>query len=319
VPGVRPPLRRETAHAAHLRAALRPAAALAFALALTAPAAGQTTTTIWNSDGFESPSFTTGTIFNQQSFKVAPANPAGQIQTNVVHNGAQAFHINGPTMVTPGFSNTGANFWYRDDFNYNPGNAGTPYVQVQFSSRRTATGVLDMPAAGVYLEGRNTFGSSQLVAALMISSDGRLIAGTTGGNTGGSTGTVMTAAGQYGANTWHGLFAELNFGTQTYKVYRDGNPTPLLFETAVGTFIDEIPFRNSTGFNTLSIFEIGMLAYNFTTDGITYSAPQNHFYIDDFRVTASTTSLAPVPEPGLVLAVGAVGLTGLGLYQRRRL
>lgn len=312
--------------------ALRVGAALGLVLSFAVSAQGQPTT-IFNSNGFESPSFTTagtGNIFGQQSFTFAPSNTAGVIQNTTVRNGTQAFQVIGPNMTVPGYNEfnpftgqtvyTGANFWYRNDFNYNPSTAGTPFVQVQFAGRRTATGFFDMPFAGVYMEGLTSLGSQQSVVTVLIGSDGRLAATTsTAGNFGGSTGTVSTATGLFGADAWHGLFAELNFANQSYRVYREGDANPIQFQTAIGTLITDIPFRNTNG-QTVSVKEIGMLAFNFkpsSTPGEEL-APTNNFFIDDYMVTASATSLAPVPEPSLVLAAGAVGLAGWRVYRRRR-
>lgn len=317
--------------------ARRVGAALGLALSLVipaSPASGQTT--IFNSNGFEAPSYSTagtGNIFGQQGFTFVPSNTAGVIQNTTVRNGTQAFQVIGPNMIAPGYNEfnpltgqtvyTGANYWYRNNFNYNPIASATPFVQVQFAGLRTATGFFDMPFAGVYMEGLNATGAQQGLLTLIIGSDGRLAAMTSFSSTvGGSTGTVSTATGLFGADTWHGLFAELNFATQTYRVYREGDPNPIQFQTAVGALITDIPFRNgTTGLSTtVSVKEIGMLAFNFkpsSTPG-DEMAPTNNFFIDDYLVTASATTLAPVPEPGLILAVGAAGVAGWRVYRRRR-
>jgi MYXO-CTERM domain-containing protein len=100
-------------------------------------------------------------------------------------------------------------------------------------------------------------------------------------------------------------------------VYKAGDPTPLQFQTGAGAWITDVPLRNFTGQPTATIVELGMVAFMSDIGG-GGQKPTNDLFIDDFRVTVSNASQAPVPEPGLVLAVGAVGLAGLRAYRRRR-
>jgi hypothetical protein len=175
-----------------------------------------------------------------------------------------------------------------------------------------------MPFAGVYMESPSSIpGLGNSVGQIMLTKEGRVAVSTsTAQSAGGPDGTVQTAVeGQFAANTWYAIMTELNFNTQSFRVYVNGNPTPLQFQAENGTMLSEVPFRNSFGPST-GIEEIGMIAFNYNAGG--ESAPSNNFFIDDYRVTYSTTSQVPVPEPGLVLAVGAVGLAGLRIYRRRR-
>ena len=53
-------------------------------------ASGQTT--IFNSNGFESPTFTATSIVGQQGFLTVPGSPSsGMVQTGTVRTGSQAF------------------------------------------------------------------------------------------------------------------------------------------------------------------------------------------------------------------------------------
>jgi hypothetical protein len=192
---------------------------------------------------------------------------------------------------------------------------------VHFAARRTTTGGLipvDIPAAGVYMESPSSipgFGNS--VGNIMFTSEGKIIVSTGFASTaGGSDGVVSTTvAGQFAVDVWHEVMAELNFNTQSFRVYLKDNPNPLQFQADNGTMLTDVPFRNAFGPST-GIQEIGMIAFNYQSGG--ESSPQNNFFIDDFKVTYSATSLVPVPEPGLVLAVSALGLVGLRAYRRRR-
>jgi hypothetical protein len=149
----------------------------------------------------------------------------------------------------------------------------------------------------------------------MFGSQGQLIVSTNAA-TGGASQTASSTTGQFASGQWHDLLTEMNFSTQTYRVYREGNPSPIQFQNSGGQFITDIPFRNTNG-TTVTVFEIGMLAYNFSVTAGSETAPSGSLFVDNYDVTASATSLAPVPEPGLVLATAAVGL-GLVRATRRR-
>jgi hypothetical protein len=300
--------------------AFRLMAALGLAAALAAPTAGQTT--IFNSNGFDT-GYTAGNIVGQQGFQGEPSfGTAGTIQTTTTFSGAQAFQITGANL----FNNTtfqGGNFWLRSlPFNgsgsYNPVGAGTPFVQVQYQSRTSGAIVLnnDIPYAGVYLEGYTAFGIQQSITPIYVNQNGGVTVFTDVA-TGGSNKAVATDNNLLPREQWNKLFAELNFTTQTFRVYIQGQSTPLVFHTASGGNITDVPFRNTNG-TTTQIAELGMLGF-YGADPFTGQPvqPGNNFFIDDFMVTASASSQAPVPEPGLVLATGAVGLAGWRVYRRR--
>jgi hypothetical protein len=271
-------------------------------------------TVIFDSKGFESPTYTAKAINGQQSFKVLPNDPnSGIIQAATVRTGSQAFQANGPAMTVPGFAGTGANFWFKDTFTHVP-TALNPYVQVKFSARLNSAPLIGaMPAAGVYLEGDDVNGDRQGLVQIELLGDGSL-----GASSNASTGDLFVTSinTSFPLDNWHDLFAELNFTTQSYRIYRAGNPTPIEFLTAFGETITEIPFRNTNNANTAEVNEIGMLAFNFNLFG--EAAPTSSAFIDDFVVTGSADSQVPVPEPGLMLAVGAAALGGLHAIRRRR-
>ncbi len=302
-----------------MRRAFRTVALCSLAVVLTAGLAPAQVTTVYTTNGFESP-FTAGSILFQQGYLNAPLDAdSGRIQTGVVRTGSQAFQAVGPNFAVPGFSGSGANFWYvvpPTFTSYNPVAAGKPFVQARFSGLRDTSGFFDIPFAGIYLEGKTAAGTQQALATVMVGSQGQLTVSTNAA-TGGSTQAVSTPTGLFGANQWHDLFTEMNFGTQTFRVYREGNPDAIQFQTAGGAFITDVPFRNTFG-ATVSIDEIGMLAYNFSLSAGSELAPFNNFYVDDYIVTASPSSMSPVPEPGLILATAAIGLGVVRLVRRRR-
>src|SRR2546423_350875 len=89
---------------------------LAFPLCLTAalvgppPAAAQLV--VFDSNGFESPTFTTGNIAGQQAFQFLPIASAGTIETGTVSAGSRAFQITG-ALLLPNSLYGDANFWYK--------------------------------------------------------------------------------------------------------------------------------------------------------------------------------------------------------------
>jgi hypothetical protein len=121
---------------------------------------------------------------------------------------------------------------------------------------------------------------------------------------------------------WTKITAEFNFNTQTFRVFVNDSATPIQFTRngsgAAITPITAIPFRNTFG-TTLSIAETGLLAFG-TTDpfGVppgAFQQPLNNIFIDDVQMVMQTT---PVPEPGTILAVAAVGFFGVRTWRRRR-
>ena len=157
-----------------------------------------------------------------------------------------------------------------------------------------------------------------MITQVLLNNFGGVSVSTTAALGEGTSQTISTADNLFAKGSWHELFTEIDFQNQTFRVYRAGDPNPLQFETPLpGTFITDVPLRNTTGDPTKTIVEIGMVAFMADVGGGGIN-PSNDLFIDDFMVTASTTSLAPVPEPSLVLAVGAAGLAGWRVYRRRR-
>jgi hypothetical protein len=309
---------------AFLPAAIRVGAALGLVVGFAFPANGQTT--IFNSNGFDT-GYATGNIFGQQGFVPEPLfTSAGVIQNTTTFSGTQAFQVVGQSLQ----NNTpfqGGNFWFRSSSfatayqPTGPGGQGTPFVQVSFQSRTSGAVQLntDIPFAGVYLEGYTASGQQQAITPVFVNLNGGVTVFTTSA-AGGSNKAVSTADGLLPREAWNSLSAELNFTTQTFRVYKQGEATPLTFiSPTLGSIVD-VPFRNSDlGLTTTRIAEVGMLGfYSFDPFSGTPVQPMNNFYIDNYMVTASATSAAPVPEPGLLLAVGAAGLAGCRVYRRRR-
>ena len=76
----------------------------------------------------------------------------------------------------------------------------------------------------------------------------------------------------------------------------------------------EVHLRNTFG-DTVQIAELGIEAYYGRDISGANAQPLNNFYMDDYIVTASP---APVPEPGLMVALGFAVVAGGGALQRWR-
>lgn len=272
-------------------------------------------TSVYDSGGFESP-FVAGNLNGQQGFAYSGGLSAGRVQTAVTFGGtAQAAQIRGTSLST-NIGLSGGNFYYQfygPDAGYQPVASGTPFVQVGFQGN--TSGALgtpsDIPFAGVYLEGYTAGGSQQSLTPVMMNLNGGVTVFTTE-NIGGNNKAVSTADGLLTRENWHGVKVELNFAAQTMRLYLFGSNDPVAFtQDGDGGAMDplfDVPFRNSFG-PTVRIAEIGLIGFHAGDP----QPPQNNVYIDDFKVTASLNSFAPVPEPGLLL-VGAAGV----LWLRRR-
>jgi hypothetical protein len=295
----------------------RPVAAVVLGVVFACPLPAQVP--VYNSNGFDT-GYNTGNLIGQQGFLGEPSNgTAGVIQAQTFQSAGQAFQMAGPNLINnTAFS--GGNYWYKSygfGSGFNPVGSGNAFVQVEYKGRASGSVPLitDIPFAGVYLEGYTNIGLQQSITPIYINLNGGVTVFTNSST--GQNNAVSTDDNLLAREQWHHLYAELNFTTQKFKVYRFGNTNPLVFHSLVGD-ITEIPFRNTFG-ATQSLAEIGMLGF-YGRDPFNNSPvqPLNNFFIDDFRVTASPTSQPPVPEPGLGLAAAAVGLVGLRLYRRRR-
>jgi hypothetical protein len=289
---------------------------LSLATLLVVPAISPAQVTpIFNSNGFEQPTFNPGILAShfsggtggQQGFLTTDFNqllgtPAGNIQTAVTQSGAQAFHINGTRLFDdPAFF--GQTFWYRNfptpATAFNPAGNGSPIVQYNYSQHVTSVplGLSEMPLVGVYMEGYSQVGSmQQVVGSVFFNLNGGLTAITVGGN------AVSTANGLVSHDAWHNFQVDFNFDTQTYRTFVDGNLM------SFGSGLTDIPFRNTNGF-TDRIAEYGFQAsYNQATMSTT-----NHAYFDGFQVVATG-----IPEPTSMVLVGAAAACGLYWRRKRR-
>ena len=283
------------------------------AVIAVSPAAAQAQISLFNSNGFEPPTFAPGVLASyygggtggQQNYLTTDFNqllgsPAGTIQTALVQSGTQAFRINGSQL----FDDTsfgGQTFWYRNyptaATAFNPVVSGTPIVRVNYNQYVSSVplNLNEMPVVGTYMEGYSQVGSAQgIVGQLMLNQNGGVTAMTVNGN------FVNTANNYYTHDAWHSLQVEFNFASQTYRAFLDGNPVTF------GASLVNVPFRNSNG-PTDRIAEYGFqAAFNEAT-----TVTNNNAYFDNYSIVAT-----PVPEPSSLL-FGGVALIGLRLIRRR--
>ena len=230
-------------------------------------------------------------------------------------NGSKAFRASGQAMTAPGLG--GANWWYQGGIDYRPLTSGNPYVQFRFAGRFApdTSGVIPtpMPGAGIFFEGKDSGGTQHAITAVTFGLNGQLQAMTSGM-------VLSTAQGAFPLNSWHELVVEFDYNNQTFKVYRKGESNPLVFQVPnLPLTLTEIPFA-WTSSSIVTVEEAGFVVYNFNVgEGVPATLGKGDFFADDFLLTASSTPLTgvPVPEPGLVLGLGAVGLAGLRVVRRR--
>jgi hypothetical protein len=283
--------------------------ALLLAAALAGPQRARAQVVVFDSNGFESPTFSAVAISGQQGFQFLPSLAAGIVQSGTVFAGSQAFQINGSQLLQND-SYGQANFWYKS---YsvagatNPVATGNPIVHVSFAGRVSGSVPLpsDIPFGGPYLEGYTAGGNQQAITPFLINANGGLTVFTNSA-VGGSDQLISTADGLIPRETWATLDGQLNFSTQTFRLLL--NNSPVTFTEGSFSGVD-VPFRDTLG-STVSIAELGFQGYYNSS----FSPTFNNMYFDNFTVVAGTA----VPEPS-TLALGGLGLAGLALRIRWRL
>jgi hypothetical protein len=316
-----------------------PLVAVVVAAGSVAPAWGQTT--IFDSHGFEtSGGYSLGTINSQNGFQATPptlfvpqTTTAGQIVNSPTFGGSgQALKIVGSQLVdspAPPFGFNGGNFFYQSytsgtgpTAGYNPFAPGnSPIVRGQAQVRTSGAigvGAADIPFAGLHFEGFTANGNQQSLSPIYVNMNGGITVFTNNATSQGTFALTTTDL-LVPREEWHQLAVEFNFTAQTFRVFLDGSTTPVQFtrngsNAALPTAVTDVPFRNTNG-PTVQIAEIGVLAFYGRDPGGTPYQPLNDFFVDDFVVTG----LSPVPEPGLMVAVGfAAVAAGGGLRRWRR-
>jgi hypothetical protein len=273
---------------------------------------------IYNSNGFEAPGYTAGTITGQTAstvagpltFQALPTPSAGMIQSGTTFAGGQAFQIVGSQLVSTSALGYGdGNFWYVG-FSaanaFNPVASGNPIVHMQFQGRVSGALALpsDIPFAGPYLEGYTLSGTQQAISPILFNTNGGITVYSNSA-VAGSDLSISSADGLASREAWHSVDVQMNFNAQSFRVVLDG--TPVTFSEGAFSGID-VPFRNTNG-PTVSIAELGMQGYY----NASFNPTLNNVYFDNFAVTAQ-----PVPEPSTLALVGFAVAGATVRYRRRR-
>jgi PEP-CTERM motif len=315
------------------------AVATALAVALIAATQAPAQTVIYDSTGFESPTFATGALASYWGPPPNPPGPGGQngwLTTDVTQAlsgpaggagqivnvnafaGTQAFRIDGTKLFNdPQFF--ASTFWFRSAAvgAISPVASGTPFVTVSTRQRVDTTGITvgDMPFVGVYLDGYTGTGTQLGITNVFRNVNGGVtVLGPNPGQAANSFQAYNTADNIWSANTYHNLQVTLNFNTtgtnpQSVAVTLDG--TALSFTPANGgSAVATVPFKNSNvaGTTTVGIAEYGFQA-SFNTQVTTTT---NNAFFDNFLVTR-----AAVPEPASILLLCG-GVAAAGWQFRRR-
>jgi len=283
---------------------------------------------IYNSGGFEGPTFTNGAPLGGYNPSFTPGGqvtstqdnwnntdqlliipgfpPIGEIQTGLVQSGSQAVRIHGERLTENG-TFEGGNFWWRyPDFAgnvFNPLANNTPVVVAQTGFyRNDAQLTTDIPLKGMYFEGLRTGGLQRVITQVGISATGTVYAMTLNAF---PNSTVESAPDLVPNQTWVDLRVQMNFQTQTFQVFL--NNTLLGF--GPGQVITNVPFRDSDIGNGQfdRLREYGYVAYYNTAAGIT----TGDTYFDNFSIIA-------VPEPASLALMGFCIACGGMLYYRKQ-
>lgn len=285
---------------------------------------------IYNSNGFEGPTFTNGAPLGGYNPTFTPGGqitstqdnwsntdqlliipgfpPIGQIQNGLVQSGSQAVRIYGERL-TENATFAGGNFWWRyPDFAgnvFNPLANNTPIVVAQTGFyRNDAELSTDIPLKGMYFEGFRSGGLQRVITQVGISATGTVYAMTLNAF---PNSTVESAANLVANQTWVDLRVQLNFQTQTFQVFL--NNTLLGF--GPGQVITNVPFRDSDigngPFDRLR--EYGYVAYYNTAAGIT----TGDAYFDNLTLHA-----VGIPEPASLALMGFSLVCGGMFYYRRQ-
>jgi hypothetical protein len=277
------------------------------AIVWAAPQPARAQVVIFNSNGFESPTFSAGAVSGQQGFQFLPSSAAGVVQNGTAFDGSQAFEIVGSQLQeNDAYGN--ANFWYKSYSAagaVNPVASGNPLVHVSFTGRVSGSLPLpsDIPFGGPYMEGYTAGGIQQAVTPFLINVNGGITV-FTNSVVGGSDQLISTADGLVNRETWNTFDGELNFATQSFRLVLNGSPVTFTEGSFSGI---DVPFRDTFG-TTVSVAELGFQGYWNSA----FSPTFNNMFFDDLSFVATA-----VPEPS-TLALGSVGLAGLILRLRRR-
>lgn len=289
-----------------------PAVAAAVALAAAPQAAADVV--VFDSNGFEAPSYSAGTIFNQQGFQVLPTPNAGMIQSGTVMSGSQAFQIVGAQLQSTGQQYGDGNFFYKSygfGAGVNPVASGNPFVHLSFDGRVSgalingAPNPSDIPEGGPYMEVYTPFGLQQALSPILLNINGGITVFTNAA-TGGSDTVISTADGLIPRETWVHVEAVFDFNAQKFRVLLNG--TPVTFTEGAFSGAD-VPFRNTFG-TSQSVAELGFQGYYNGQFNPTF----NNMYFDNLLINATPS---PVPEPSS-FALGGLALAGLVVRLRRR-
>lgn len=286
-------------------------AALASALMAAPPAAAQVL--IYDSLGFEAPTYSAGPINNQQLFTFLPSPNSGLIHSGTVADGTvftgtQSFQIVGAQLVSTGPSFGDANFHYRSYTNgaINPVLSGNPIVRMSYDGYVQGALAIpsDIPYGGPYLEAYTTGGQTEAISPVLLNLNGGITVFT---NTtiGGSDGIIATADGLIPRQTWAHLEAQFDFSTQSFRVLLNGTPVTFTEGAFSGSVL---PFRNTFG-PALSISEFGFQGYYNANFNPTF----NNMYFDN----VSAYAFSAVPEPSSLALCGAA-VAGMATRVLRR-
>lgn len=312
------------------------AMALGICLSWTASSSAQPIV-IYNSNGFEPPTFTAvgnpplggynpafvpggqaaesqdlwSTSDDNQILYPIINNPAGFLQTSITQGGSgQALRAQGDRLLAAEGLGGGTFWWRYPDFAgnvFNPVANSRPIVVASTGIRRESAGFgTDIPLSGMYFEGfRSITGVQRQITQVALDITGGITVTSLNAFPNSS---LSSAPNLVAVDTWVDLRAELNFATQTFRVYLNN----VAIGFGPGQTLFNVPFRNTdqtTGGPFDRLREYGYVAYfNFLSGGSTGNS-----YFDNFELSA----VVGVPEPTTyALILGMAAFAGMWTYRK---
>jgi len=240
--------------------------------AVTLAASSTFGATLFDSQGFEAPTYNLGNLVGQNGWVVDPAANSGvaQVQNTVFKTGSQAVRMSG-----------GSTTWAWPDLGYTP--AAGEFVRVSFDVQRSSFGaannfgyfvdIYDTTGARIARSGLTRTGTSTAPGSVQALA-------TIGGATPGSflIGSPLLN------NTWYSFAVDLNFTADTYDVRIDGS--------LISAGLPFVVAANGVGDADLQL------------SGATGATDSGYF--DNYMVEALV-----IPEP-TAMSLVLLGLAGLG-------
>lgn len=208
----------------------------------------QAQTILFNSNGFESPTYAVGQLAGQNGWlsDVAAATSVGTIQTTTVAAGSQAVRVGGGVATN----------WFYPDISYTP--AAGEIISVKADIARTLSSAGAASSFGFLLDVYSTAGA-RIARAGLGSSAGAIRAVVTSLNSAGTPATTLANTTLYNSLQFVNFEILLNFTARTFELKVDGTSVgaafPFLSNTATALGDGDLQVSTVAGANDAGFFD----------------------------------------------------------------